>query len=255
MAENQRLFLLQLSGCARRPSSGPSGFYQLPPFGVGTADAERDRRPFSPPRSIWPTPQAPAPVSPARPALSRVAPSLVCSGFAAQPKRTGAPRHPPPGCLRAAGAARRARQDEYAANPPDDAAKLQARSLPCGCSAIGGTDTLCSAIGDLETYQEDTRCRGKWGQQSPAGLPALVVEHSLRARAARMRGWKWKGSLRHPGCPPGGLRVSTGSSAPGRRRRAIKEEVDGETADADSPPYAPCPGGEMIRQTACPEAA
>ena len=70
-----------------------------------------------------------------------------------------------------------------------------------------------------------------------------------------MRGRKWEESLRPPGCPPGGLRVSTGSSAPGRRRRAIKEEVDGETADADSPPYAPCPGGEMIRQTACPEAA
>lgn len=70
-----------------------------------------------------------------------------------------------------------------------------------------------------------------------------------------MCGRKWEGSLRPPGCPPGGLRVSTGSSAPGRRRRAIKKEVDGETAAADSPPYAPCPGGETIRQTACPEAA
>ena len=199
MAENQLLFLLQLSGCARRPSSGPSGFYPLPPFGVGTADAERDRRPSSPPRSIWPTPQAPAPDSPARPALSRVAPSLVCSGFAAQPKRTGAPRHPPPGCLRAALAARRARQDECAASSSGNAAELQARSQPCGCSAIGGSDPLRSAIGDLETGQEDTRCRGKWGQQSPAGLPALVVGHSLRAGAAGMRGRKREGSLRPPG--------------------------------------------------------
>lgn len=55
--------------------------------------------------------QAYARFTPARPAHFRVSPSLACSGFAAQPKRTGAPPHPPPGCLRAANAARRALLD------------------------------------------------------------------------------------------------------------------------------------------------
>ena len=70
------------------------------------------------PRSIGSTPQAPAPLTPARPASPRFPPrSPVCSGSAAQPERPGAPRHPPPGCPRAAAAARRAPSDQYAAIP------------------------------------------------------------------------------------------------------------------------------------------
>ena len=62
--------------------------------------------------------QAPAPLTPARPASPRFPPrSPVCSGSAAQPERPGSPRHPPPGCPRAAAAARRAPVDQYAATP------------------------------------------------------------------------------------------------------------------------------------------
>lgn len=45
----------------------------------------------------------------------------------------------------------------------------------CGCSTISVADTRCSTIGDLETYQKDTRCRGKWGQQSATGEKSVEV--------------------------------------------------------------------------------
>ena len=132
--------------------------------------------------------QAYARFTPARPALSRVSPSLVCSGFAAQPKRTGAPRHPPPGCLRAAGAARRALMDVSSNADGIAGIKEWGRYSLRGCSTIYATGIPYTAIGDLETYQKDTRYRGKWGQLSATDSKALVVEHSLRAKVAAIRG-------------------------------------------------------------------
>ena len=119
--------------------------------------------------------QAYARFTPARPAHFRVSPSLACSGFAAQPKRTGAPPHPPPGCLRAASAARRALLDVSSNADGIAGIKEWGRYLLCGCSTISVADTRCSTIGDLETYQKDTRCRGKWGQQSATGEKSVEV--------------------------------------------------------------------------------
>lgn len=118
-------------------------------------------------------------------------------------------------------------------------------------SYIYATGIPYTAIGDMETYQKDTRCRGKWGQQSAAGSKALVVEHSLRAKAVAIRSWKGEGSLRPPGCPPGGLRAFIGSLAPSAQR-AINKEAGSETAGADSQPYAPSPGGEYHSEDRLP---
>ena len=109
-----------------------------------------------PPRSILaclrPARVCPLPPSP----TSRLAVRPVRSGFAARPDRSRAPRHPPPGCRLAATAAHRAALDQE-----DAAVRISAgvcypfqrrsvRTLPI-------YSIRYSAIGDMETCQNDTR--------------------------------------------------------------------------------------------------
>ena len=103
-------------------------------------------------------------------------------------------------------------------------------------------------FGDLS---ERYPLREKKGHQCAKSSKALVVEHSLRAIAAAIRDRKGEGSLRPPGCPPGGLRAFIGSLAP-MAQRAINKGADSETADADSQPYAPDPGGEYYSEARLP---
>ena len=188
------------------------------------------------PTHDWPALQAPAPSPPP----SRQAPRL--AGL-----RPGAPRHPPPGCLRAAGAARRAPPDQVdtaAAGPPSpDSLPPRGCLLPIPDIAIP-----CSAIGDLETHQEDTRCRGKWGHQSASGRKALVVGHSLRAQPPCRCRQKWERSLR----PLLRRRLAELLRLPRACRRGEPSTIREDARLLAQPrPHSPAPKGAIIRQTVC----
>ena len=81
------------------------------------------------------------------------------------------------------------------------------------------------------------------GDPLPACRRSLSGTHFAQMRQQCATG-KGRGRFAPPpGCPPGGLRALLGSLAP-LAQRAIERRVVGETATADSPPYAPNPGGE-----------
>ena len=195
------------SGCARRPSSGPSGFYPLRPFAsrLRRSSSSDDAADSLAPTLHWPTRKAHALLPPP----ARQAPR--CAGL-----RPGASRHPPPGCLRSAAAARRAPRDEGSVRAGQWVCE-RLLSWGRGCSAIGSIDTIgVLPIGDIETFDMDTRCRGKWGHQCARGIQALVVGHSRRAQGECCAAGNGRGR-----CAPRAYRPEAGGffTAPLRRWR------------------------------------